>query len=230
MKALKRYLVTATMLGGHIIDSELYLDSILSAVHPAMHGREAIVRSGLSRTQHAPLPCAAYWDGNRRLVWLCSSANYVDGASVESTDFTKRRDPMDAYFAARGYQPASGTLRDRMEKRSLIMAPRIQWSIATNDPKELQRLLRRVSGIGALRKMGYGEISRWEVDEDGSDITRCLVDDGKAVRRIPISVLAFYARCEPISVMPPYWYMAERVDGVVVGTPCELKEGLDAAV
>lgn len=229
MKPYRRYRVTATMRGGHVLDAELYLDSVLSAVHPAMHGVDPVRRAGMEKVRHAPLPLVAAWNGNSRRCWYCSSADYPDGARLETSHFTKRRDPVDVFFASRTFQPGSGTMRDHLERRSILLAPRIQWDIASNDPKDVERLLRRVTHLGGLRRMGYGEVGAWSLEEVDGDIDQCLVQQDKAVRRIPVSMLASHAAAEPMAVMPPYWYSAERVMAVSVGTACVLRRDIDAA-
>ena len=232
MKPIERYLVTAKMSCGHVADSELYLDAILSAVHPAMHGIQKLVRGSRSLPTCAPLPFASIrHDNGHRLLFYCSSADYVDGVEIVQSNFVKRRDATDAMMAARSFQPGSGPMRDRMEQRVLLMAPTIQWSVASNDPKEIERLLRRVSHLGGLRKMGYGEVRKWSIDRVDSDIDRCLSEYGKAVRRLPISVLASYesAAVETLAVMPPYWYAGELCPAVTVGTTCTLREDLRAS-
>ena len=107
MKARGLYKVTAVMTGAHVIDSELYLDSILAAVHPAMHNHSRLTRMSETGSIQAPLPiCSVFVDG-KRVVWCCSSADYPDGYAIDRTAFVKRRDPLDVHYAARQFLPAS---------------------------------------------------------------------------------------------------------------------------
>lgn len=235
MKPLRRYLVTAKMLGGHVLDSELYLESIMAATHPAMHSLPSkLIRQGLDKAVQAPLPLAAVWSNghsNSRIVWLASAGYYPEDTRLEKTHFVKRRDGIDVMMTQRTFQPGSGAMKDRMEMRALIMAREIRWYIACNEPNEIKRLLRRnCQHIGSVRRMGYGEVREWEIEEVDDKIMDCLVSGIKAMRRLPVSILEQFDNPEQMTVRPPYWYMAERCLGVNTGSRCALKDGLRVAV
>jgi len=231
--ALRRFRVTARMLNGHVLDSELYLESILAAVHPVMHNQpQRLVRNQTVKPVVPPLPIAAVWQHDQRLVWAASAGFYNENTRLESTNFCKRRDGIDVLMTQRSFQPASGHMKDRLEKRPLIMAKEIHWDVATNNRRDLVHLLRRnVFAIGSLRRMGYGEVQSWDAVEIDDVVSACFVEDGRAKRKLPTDVLStFRLPAEVMTVRPPYWYTAERCLGVNSGTPCCLKDDLRVAI
>ena len=105
------------------------------------------------------------------------------------------------------------------------MAARIQWLVYSDDPKEIKRLLRRVSAVGGLRKMGYGAVREWQVDAADGEWQSTLVRDYHAARRLPLSI-AMAKNTAALAVMPPYWHSSMIVEAVGTGARCELLEGV----
>lgn len=209
-----------------IIDSPLHLDSLLSAVHPAMHNTNSITRqSGIESLAFAPLALDSAKLGNA-WVWCCSAAEFPNNAKYFDGKFTKRRDGTDLMYYRGIQQTTMGIMRDKMEGIYGVSAECVEFYLSTPEIKEVERITRRIKWLGGLRKMGYGEVKGYDVNEmQGANWRDCIISGGKARRNLPLSLVS----CDTIKQVackPPYWYYGNKNSGIEAGEACELKEGV----
>lgn len=202
--------------------SPIHLDALLSAVHPAMHNIKAITRrSSRYEVITAPLPIDSARLG-RDWVWCCTTADYSDDAIPYSDKITKRKTGID-YFYINGRQtPRTGTGRDRCDTIYGVVCSNVSFLASSSDKRELARICGRVKSIGALRRMGYGEVTEMEIEETNLSWKDCLVRDYRAMRAIPKNMLT-HCKTQRVVVHPPYW-LHERVEGVLPGDFAELRK------
>nr|DAI46085.1 MAG TPA: Cas system-associated RAMP superfamily protein [Caudoviricetes sp.] len=206
-----------------IVSTPIHFDAILSAVHPAMHNLNTVVRrSQAEDVVDAPLPIdsakiADTW------VFCCSSADYSN-ARPYCTKFTKRKDGLDYCYIKSRQTPRSGPGRDRCDTIYGVLCSSVDFFVSCGSVNELSRLCRRVHGIGGLRKMGFGEVTEFEIIER-TDLQwqDCLVRDGVAVRNLPVEMIVGQAT-RLVATKHPYWLADHLRPGVEEGDAAELRE------
>jgi hypothetical protein len=208
-----------------IVTTQIHLDAILSAVHPAMHnlGGSLTRRSDASEVVNAPLPidCAKI---NNTWVWCCTSADYGDAIPF-SDKIAKRKNGIDHLYLNSRQTPRTGTGRDRCDTVYGVVCDSVSFLASTTNPKELERICRRVRGIGGLRKIGYGKVGGVAVEETETCWQSCLVQDGKATRNLPAAMVE--ETCDRlVPTMPPYWLGDHIKPGAAVGDPATLRKGV----
>lgn len=205
-----------------IVSTPIHFDAVLSAIHPAMHNINTVNRRcNAESVIDAPLPVDSAKLGDC-WVYCCSSADYEDAKSYQ-TKITKRKDGAD-YFYIKGRQtPRSGTGRDRCDTVYGVVCSAVCFLVSTSELGELRRLCKRVHAIGGLRKMGFGEVTDFEIIEcPGCDWRKCLVANGRAVRNLPGALVK-----HPTVRVPtkhPYWLADHLEPGVAEGDIAELKD------
>lgn len=205
-----------------ITDTPIHLDGLLSAVHPAMHGTEIITRnSTIAQMKDAPLPIDSAKIGNV-WVWCCTAANYSDDAVPYQDHITKRKVACDYFYIESRQTPRTGPGRDRCDTVYGVSCSTASFLASTKDRKEIERICRRVKNIGGLRKMGYGEVTRFEVEETLYSWRDCLEQEGIAVRNLPSEMLETPCNMR-VPVKHPYWHPDHYIPGAFAGYDVKLK-------
>lgn len=208
-----------------ILTEAIHFDALLSSVHPAMHnlGTHLTRHSNSKEVRHAPLPidsakCENTW------VWCATISDFDNTATFFNDKFNKRKDHIDYMYLKKRYTPGTGPARDKMETAYGVLCKYVKFYYSTTDNKEVERILKRVRNLGALRKMGYGEVSGFETQETNKSWQECLVKDGEAQRNLPEEIAdGDYTK---ICVHPPYWMPSNEVSGIMYSNKCTLKEGV----
>ena len=217
--------LTAIMDAPIVQMSPLHLDALLTAVHPAMHNqahcpvRADTTRSGLSPV---PLPLLSAYCGST-WVWAATAAEYPDCAALSTSTITRRTDHHDVLYLQRKVTPSVGPMKDRMIKSVVIMTPEVWFYAATNNTKELMRIIQRVNAIGGLRKDGYGSVREWRLEKSAICPHEILAQDGHARRRLP-QALCENEAYKRLAIYPPYWMAADAPFGFEVGDAVALRE------
>lgn len=208
-----------------IVTAPLHFDALLAAVHPAMHNLNAINRrSDADDVTQAPLAIDSAKIGDT-WVYCCTAADYSDDARPFTSKITKRKDGIDYYYLVKKQAPRTGTGRDRCDTIYGVVCSSISFWASTRYPTLLAKLCKRVKNIGTLRKMGYGEVTGFEITPDESLTWQgCLIRYGRAVRNLPAEMVCNYSKLSQVVVRPPYYVAALRRSGIAEGTEAELVE------
>lgn len=205
-----------------ITNEEIHLDSIFYGICPAAHNKDHVItrqtKSDKLSVLPIPIDCAKNSGG---FIYCCTAAEYVDGKAMHDT-ITKRRDMHDYMYYHKMQTPRTGIDKDCMITLYGVACSSVRFYASTSSRNELERYCRRVKGIGAMRRLGYGHVTDFDVAEIGEDWQRCLVRCGKAERNIPKYMMdndtADVERC-----FPPYWLPDGKIQCAKVGEFAELK-------
>lgn len=206
-----------------ITSTPIHFDALLASVHPAMHNLNYLTRrSPAQDVVTPPIPvdsakCDSDW------VFCCSAADYSDDAKPYQTKFTKRKDPGDYFYIRATQAPRTGPGRDRCDTVYGVVCSSIRFFASSQAENELNRISRRVRNIGAMRKMGFGEVTEYQIQpRPDLDWQRCLIDRGVAVRNLPAPLLQ--SECtRDIICRPPYWVASQMQPGAAAGDAAELR-------
>lgn len=202
----------------------IHFDALLASVHPAMHNLKQVTRfSKAEDVVTAPLPLDSAKAGNA-WIWCASTGEFDDQAIAFDDKFNKRKDHTDYLYAQKRLTPRTGPGRDRMETAYGVLCKYMSFVYSTTAPKETDRIIKRIRSIGGLRKMGYGNVTGYEVTEIGLNWRECLVKDGMARRHLPTSMAI--GEITEACVTPPYWLASNKVPAIFTGSECELKDGV----
>ena len=204
-----------------ITNTPIHFDALLSAVHPAMHNGYGLTRrSGAESVVTAPLPIDSV-KINDTWMWCCSTADYAD-AKPYTDKITKRKDGVDYFYIDGRQTPRTGPGRDRCDTVYGVSCSAVSFLASTADVKELNRICQRVNNIGGLRKMGYGEVTQYRIDETNLRWEDCVICGGVAIRNIPAEMLE--NNClNRVCTKDPYWLPANLHYGVQSGEKAKLK-------
>lgn len=209
--------VIASVITPIAINSSLHLDSLISAVHPAMYGNNKLSKFDVDdkKIAIAPIPLMSAYCGND-WVWLATAAEFPDCAKMSNDSLIKMWGPEDIDQSQRVVRTSEGALRNRFITFTTILTPEIYFYAATYDVKELNRLLNRIASIGRLRKSGYGMISNWTVEIINIPWKELLIINEIARRNIPKS-FALSGTAHQIRTTPPYWHNSNKKLGFEAG-------------
>lgn len=210
-----------------IFTNPIHLDGLLASVHPAMHNVGAISRfSQIDKIIVAPLPLDSI-KINNCWVWCCSTGEFADDTTFFTDKFNKRRDQIDYLYLSGKHATGSGPARDRLESVYGAVCKSISFDFsASKINSRIEQLAKRVKNIGNMRKSGYGEVDRYEINEISNMTWQdCIIKNGEARRNLPQEMIV--EKCDDIfNVVPPYWFPGGRKNGVTVGFECTLKDGV----
>jgi hypothetical protein len=107
--------------------------------------------------------------------------------------------------------PGSGHLRSRYNPLHAKLIDRVVW-FARGDGKECERILKGIMSLGHFRKIGYGLIAKWRIEELQGKFD-CIITNfsGKKflLKTVPFGDDLKYTegyRKSYGSVIPPYWH------------------------
>lgn len=206
------------------VSDPLHLDALLTAVHPdavdatRLYALEAFGK----KAPVLPLPLKkAETDG--AWVW-CSSAAFFSDAAVNFSDtYCRRLGVADAAWLKRNVLTIGGLFKDRVAKALGIVSPEVRFLAETSDMDALEALLAEISGLGKFRAFGYGETDGFSVEPSSRPWTDCLVQNGRAVRTIPVAMLKNRPESS-VRALPPYWSLRDRCAGADPGDEAVLAE------
>lgn len=223
------YKIAFIMRSPIILNDDLHLDSILSAVHPAMHNRTFLTRASLaSDVTTAPLPIDSA-KLNGEWIWCASCGIFPDDAQYFHDKFSKRTAIGDFNYLHKSVTPGVGPGRDRCETIYGAVAAEVMFYASIPDKmhfeNELCRLLKRVKYLGGMRKCGYGQIADFELEKTDEEWQDCLIRHGRAARILPVAMLDDYDDRDATRnrVNPPYWMPSGARECVKPGAYAVLK-------
>lgn len=210
-----------------ILDAPLHLDGILSCVHPAMNGRANQLNrtSSAGEILSAPLPFDSARNNGTR-VWCCSAGqfdqyaqDYIDDTIIKFTY------PSDYDFLKMNHAPRTGPSRNQFKQIRGTLCSHVSFLFSSTQPNEIYRIAKRVRGLGALRKIGYGVVTSLDLQESNLDWTQCLIQQGRAMRNLPIEHIQ-NAKERLVCTRPPYWMPNNLEPGVLAGEECQLRDSV----
>ena len=216
--------VTFKMLTPVVMSAPLHFDSLLAAVHPAMHNL-ANCPTRYDRNEEdirqAPLPiCSAKKE--KQWVWAASAAEFPDDAEIKSSSIVKNWSPADVENFELVLSTATGALRNRLVRFPMVVSPEIYFYCVTKNINQLNRITKRVNRIGGVRKSGYGVVSDFEIELLQEPLTNAICFGGIARRRLPVS----FGDCTNQTLQrihPPYWSNCDRVKSCEAGSAFALQ-------
>lgn len=197
--------------GAQIVQYDpIYLDGLLArcAVDRATQGR------GVANTPEPydiPLPLECLWRDERGLPLWAASVFLPDGTALQDVAYRHKRAITGRYSRGRrGKLTIRSNVGRYMERR--VPVPTIQCeslsALCIGDAEEIAHLLSQASFLGKERRVGFGEIAEWRIDE--TDEANVLVRDGCLAHAIPqgaAGVAGLIPQGAPVLVgwTPPQW-------------------------
>lgn len=216
-------LVTAHMLTPIASVEPIHLDALLVA---ASTGRHLSRRDELPDLPALPL---VHLDMHGERVYLCSSWQFPDGAAMGRDHITKRRDGEDVDWLAQPFTPSAGPGKNYQLPVLTVEAATVAW-LCVGTRRGVKGLLRYVTAVGPKRRMGYGAVQRWTIEEARERRPIDTLMDDEAARFLPRSWLLDAEMVERGPVCPPYWHPARVTQRVRPGWRCRLRPDVLAAV
>jgi CRISPR type IV-associated protein Csf3 len=163
-------------------------------------------------------------------VYLCSAWVLLDTGRYRAR-WTRRRDAVDVESLTRPFNPSSGPGRNLIVTGHGLMATEARWLVSSQDLDEVERLVRSITRLGRCRGHGYGGVERWEVKPlPMMRPADTLVDDGHAMRALPLAWLRSWSTSQRMAVAPPYWHPDNQVPAAPAGTEVEILDAVASAV
>lgn len=205
-----------------IMQDPLHLDALLMAVHPEARSITEVnrnLRDGELVQLDLPIKKARCGD---RWVWAASSVELADNAEPYTGTYKKAKDHEDAFYLTKNTMVIGGIHKNWVKRVSGFTTSSVTFYAATDDPDGVESLCRRVSSVGKLRGMGYGQITGFVISEAEGGWQDTLVRDGLAFRNMPACFCEEEAT-EDIIALPPYWGMYRREPGFAPGAMATLR-------
>lgn len=115
---------------------------------------------------------------------------------------------------------SSGPYKSRYAPLRIRLIDKIFWFVR-GDRKEINKLLKKIIGLGHCRNIGYGVIGSWEYEEQENDYSIFAMHQGKNVimKTLPISAAKKYTgyRHSYGGAFPPYWHPETYME---IAIPC----------
>lgn len=104
---------------------------------------------------------------------------------------------------------SSGPYKSRYVPLHIKLIDNIVWFVR-GDRKEINKLLKKIVGLGHCRNVGYGIINNWEYEEQKEDYSIFAMHQGKKVLMKTIEISAsknsYGYRHSFGGAFPPYWH------------------------
>lgn len=225
---LKNWLVTCHLLSPLCGDAPM-VDSLMEyelAMRLGYKNSRKLTRNTpLSEIQKPPIPVA-----KRTLCGFdiyCSSAPILGTVFAEySENMAKRFDTdtcallLNKKSSGKKLLTSSGPYKARFVPKRVRVIDTIKW-FARGDRKEMNKLLRKVIALGTGRAYGYGQVDRWEYEEQEADNSIFAMHQGKKVvmKTLPIQAAkgATGYKHSYGGAFPPYWHPETFME---VAIPC----------
>lgn len=227
---IKVYKIIFRMRSPAYLPEPLHLDGLLDAVHPNSHKRRRNINfmSSAKNVEPLSLPIA-----RAEGIYCCTAYQLPEEARLTTEVFTKRKTAGDETMMRRKFVRGSGAFKDSMIKNAVTLTPYVYFYAATDEKYKyaLTSAFSDVSGIGSLRKMGFGDVGAVEVWETEKDWRECLVVNKTAMRALPIDVLR--TGIYPLTrgtVRAPYWLHSADEPCVNPGMMAELRNDITCAM
>lgn len=180
-----------------------------------------------NRLRDLDLPIARACCGDA-WIYAASAIELDDGARPYMCTYKKAKHCDDAFYLEKSVMTIGGLHKDWIKHGFGYVTPAVSFLAASDEPDVLHSFCMRVTSIGKLRGMGYGQIAGLDVRKIDGSWTRALVHEGRAMRNLPARFVTGEAS-EEIIARPPYWGMYRREPGVSPGKPAILNEGVKLA-
>jgi hypothetical protein len=155
-------------------------------------------------------------------VYHASVSIFPTEVSLKLTYLYKRFEPNFASsLRKKKVDIGRGHFRDFKLSRPYIPVPEVTF-YACGDVEYIGGLLEGLVGLGDDVRVGFGIISKYEVEELSEDYS--LVKDGQAMRPIPISMCEEFEAKVPLAYKPPYWDPQNVALCVPPGARCVLRK------
>lgn len=209
-----------------ITTTDIHLDSLFYGISPAAHNKDFFVDRNTCCARLAVLPipvdCAKI---GKDFIYCCTAADYINAEAISDTA-TKRRDGEDYMYYHKQQTPRKGIDKDHMIKLYGVACSAVTFRCSSSNLPSLERYVKRLKNIGAMRKQGYGHITGYEITPfPEADWKDCLIENGRAARNIPESFLETEGR-QFLRCFPPYWLPDGKVSCAAVGEFAALKDGV----
>lgn len=226
--ALKNWLITCHLLSPLCGDPPM-LDSLMEyelAMRLGYKNSRKLTRNTpLSEIKNPPIPVA-----KRTLAGYdiyCSSAPIIGNIFAEySEKQSKRFDTdicallLDPKSRGKKLLTSSGPYKARFVLKRIRLIDAIHWFVR-GDRKEINKLLKKVIALGTNRSYGYGQIDRWEYQEQEFDNSIFAMNKGKKVlmKTLPIAAARESTGYKHSygGAFSPYWHPETFME---VGMPC----------
>ncbi len=208
-----------------ILEAPLHLDGLLSSTHPyaTQRGTSLSKYSSITEIKSAPLCIDSARIDDAR-VWCCSAGRFDPNAQdFYSEAFIKATSDSDLYYLHLVHAPRSGVTKDIMQTIRGKVCEYVTFLFSSSNPYEVSRAAKRVRALGSFRRMGYGAVKSFELNETSKDWRECLIYNGCANRNLPAELIQ--TTCDRlVCTAPPYWLPDNLMPGVPFGEECELKD------
>lgn len=208
--------VRAYLLTPLALTDPLHLDGLASSCHPDVRGGRLTRGSDAANVVRPTLPIASITHEGHKIC-VCSAAEVAPDARRSREHLTRRRDAADVDHLAKPVHTRTGPSRDVMLPYAVWLTPYVEWW-CVGARRGLKKLMAtRTTHVGAMRRIGFGAVDRWQFDATSGDPAECLVLAGRARRNLPIAWCDAPDVVEQIPVTHPYWHATSRADGVRQG-------------
>lgn len=198
MKLLR---VTAVLDSPVILRDVVHIDGLLASAWVVRHRDHA-------RLGSTPRTYALHVQHAGTIVTLSTAVAPAGEPSLVHA--TKRRDSEDVDRLQSPFTPGSGPGRDMLIRDRAHVIRSLDW-LAFGSRREISRALELRTSFGAMRRHGWGEVRRWEVEPVDGDPLHCLVRDGVAQRNLPLSWCKTWDRQALAASFPPYFGCASSL-------------------
>lgn len=218
--------ITANM-GSPFCGDPPLLDSlliyILSFKMGKLSGKKFLKSTPLSEFEHIPIP-VNYFTLNNLRIYRCSNPIYkIQTEWHDRQGYKFETDKLSLLIRPdkrRALSISSGVYKSRFAPVHVKLVDKIVWFV-NGDLKECKRLLKDVKFVGFYRKIGYGFVTSWEVEEIDDDLSvYAKGDDIKILMRtLPIEKQDEYTgfKIGYGAVNPPYWHPKNQREIII---PC----------
>lgn len=141
-------------------------------------------------------------------IYHCSVSIFPNQTLKAMTTFYKRFDSKRLQENGKGkIDRGRGFFKDFILRTPYLATDLVLFYVTLEDPKYrswLEDCLHGLSGLGKEINVGFGRIKEFQIEEETLDLG--FVDEaGRAMRPIPVSLLASYKEVERVCARPPYW-------------------------
>ena len=185
----------------------IHLDGILA--HLLRLQADPHAYYNLPAKQPAPSPSREIFDILKLThnVFHASVSFFSEPKRVYAATYYKRFEEHGC-TARRKIQLGRGYYRNWM-LRNIVVAADHCYFYGCGDIDRIASALQHLLAIGDNVRIGYGALHSWHIEPIDED--RSLIYQGKAMRPIPVRLLARYSEATRIAWKPPYW-AAESID------------------
>ncbi len=202
----------------HIVNYDpIYLDNLLAwcVVDEATSGQ------GVPDTPEAywaPLPLKLADYINELPLWL-SSVFVPEGDCIEDVKYHHKRIMSGEWSQTKSLNTNVGRWMERRIPVPTLVSDRLSARCCGNK-EEIERLIQKINFLGKHRRVGYGEIARWDVEPGDFTENEIFTLDGVLAHALPTGYDGVKVEALPTIVgwTPPQWKVSLQTEGWPIGT------------